>query len=158
MNGWYGVVVARPSGEILVGNHRYLAGVEEGLSTFPVQWVDFEDQNSHSITIADKRVADLATWDDRSLSEMLSDLPDLEGTGFSDTDLQILVASLEPPGVSTPPYSEARVRTDEVRVTIGPVEFLIGPDTFRAWYDGVTATVGEDLDGVIAEVRGRLGL
>ena len=39
-NGFYGVcVVQRSSSHILIGNHRYLAAVEEGLTEVPVIWV-----------------------------------------------------------------------------------------------------------------------
>ena len=46
------------------------------------------------IVAADNRTADLGGYDERLLAELLGDLPDLAGTGYTEDDLHRLVSDL----------------------------------------------------------------
>jgi hypothetical protein len=99
-NGFYGAcVVQRSTGRILVGNHRYLAAVEEGLVEVPVVWVDKSDDEARRLLLVDNRTTDLAVYDDQALVELLSnyadDNGDLVGTGWDYAELEALIKIVE---------------------------------------------------------------
>jgi len=99
-NGFYGAcVVQRSTGRILVGNHRYLAAVEEGLAEVPVVWVDKSDDEARRLLLVDNRSTDLSDYDEDLLAVLLSaveqDTQGLRGTGYSDDDLIGLLAHLD---------------------------------------------------------------
>lgn len=122
-NGFYGCVVAQKStGHILRGNHTFMASREAGLESIPTIWVDCNDKQALKILVADNRASDLATYDNTSLAELLADLSNtigLEGTGFTDQDLQDLISDLTNDAVATKTVDdvpEAEIsRADELR-------------------------------------------
>jgi hypothetical protein len=99
-NGFYGAcVVQRSTGRILVGNHRYLAAVEEGLTEVPVVWVDKSDDEARRLLLVDNRSTDLSAYDDNLLSILLTAVADddtgLVGSGYTDDDMAVLLSTLE---------------------------------------------------------------
>ncbi len=97
-NGWYGAVVAqRRTGHILAGNHRHRAAVQRGATELPALLVDCDDATALRILLADNRTSDRAAYDDAGLAELLRDAlaaGGLAGTGYSEADLQQLLAEL----------------------------------------------------------------
>lgn len=92
-NGFYGtIVVQRSTGYIIKGNHTYRAAVAAGLEEVPVTYVDIDDDRAVRIMIADNRIAEFGERDEEVLAELLKGLDDLTGTGYDDTDLQLLLA------------------------------------------------------------------
>lgn len=78
-NGWHGVlVVQRSTGYILVGNHRYRAGLQIGMDTFPVHYVDVDDAQALRILLADNRASDVATYDDEKLLRLVLQVGDAD--------------------------------------------------------------------------------
>lgn len=103
--GFYGAVIAqRSSGFVVAGNHRVRAAIAAGLEEIPVTWIDVDDETALRILLADNRSSDLATYEDGTLAELLSELAltesALAGTLYDPEDLDRLVAALAPP---TPP-------------------------------------------------------
>ena len=98
-NGFYGVcVVQRSSGHILVGNHRYIAAVEEGLGEVPVMWLDVDDEEARRLLIADNRTSDLGAYNDALLISLLTEQSDqggLDGTAWKPGDVDKLLAALD---------------------------------------------------------------
>jgi len=99
INGFYGVcVVQRSTGHILVGNHRYLAAVEEGLTEVPVMWLDVDDDEARRLLIADNRTSDLGAYNDAILIALLTqqnDLGGLDGTAWHKDDVDKFIAALD---------------------------------------------------------------
>lgn len=89
-NGFYGsLVVQRSTGYILVGNHRWLAAREDGLTEIPVLFVDVDADQARRIMVADNRTSELGEFDAEKLTALLASFDgDLEGTGYSVDDLQ----------------------------------------------------------------------
>jgi hypothetical protein len=90
-NGFYGsLVVQRATNMILVGNHRYRAAIEEGLTEMPVIWVDVDDAEARRLLLVDNRTTDLASYDDARLKVLLDLVKEsdagLSGTGYDDID------------------------------------------------------------------------
>jgi ParB-like chromosome segregation protein Spo0J len=101
VNGQYRPIVVnrgthtgRPS-EVLAGNHTLIAARDLGWEHIAVVWVDKDDDGAARVVAADNRTADLGSYDERLLAELLTDLPDLDGTGYDPGDLDALVALLE---------------------------------------------------------------
>lgn len=96
-NGLYRpVIVQESTGHILAGNHTYLAAVQHGEEEIPVVYLDVNTEQARRIMLADNRHADLGDYDDEMLAAVLNSLPDLEGTGYTDEDLQALLDAQEP--------------------------------------------------------------
>lgn len=78
-NGWHGVlVVQRSTGNIIVGNHRYRAGLDVGMDTFPVHYVDVNDEQAMRILLADNRASDVATYDEPLLLRLVAQVGDAD--------------------------------------------------------------------------------
>ena len=60
-SGFWGVIVAQLSSRrILVGEHRWRAAQEAGLTEVPVQFVDVDDTRARILLLADNKYAELA--------------------------------------------------------------------------------------------------
>jgi hypothetical protein len=95
--------------EILAGNHTFQAAVELGWETIDVTFVDVDEETAGKIVAIDNRSSDLGEYDNEKLLELLSSIPDLDGSGYEQTDLDDLRALLEEsvaPTVSS--YSEVK--------------------------------------------------
>lgn len=95
VNGQYRpIVVRKATNEILAGNHTWKAAVELGWPTVKVTYVDVDDEGARRIVLVDNRSNDLATYDDQALTVLLSALDGFAGTGYDQSDLDTLLASL----------------------------------------------------------------
>lgn len=91
--------------EVLAGNHtvkafRDLTEAEPDDDRWQQVhcWVvDVDDDRAARIVAVDNRTSDLGSFDDQVLADLLSSLPDLEGTGYSGDDLDILNDILDGP-------------------------------------------------------------
>lgn len=92
INGQYRPVVARLDGEILAGNHTWLAARQLGWSHIAALRIDVDDEQAARIMLADNRTAELGSYDDEALIDLLRSLDELVGTGFEDADLAALLA------------------------------------------------------------------
>lgn len=94
-NGQYRpIVVQKSSGQILAGNHTYLAAKGLDWKSIEVAYVDVDDERAARIVLVDNRTADLGDYDETVLTNLLTDLPDLDGTGYTTDDLDELLADL----------------------------------------------------------------
>lgn len=146
-NGQYRPVVAnRRTGEVLAGNHTLAAARSLEWPGLAVTWVDVDEAEAARIVLADNRLSDLGTYDDQVLADLLSDLDDLTGTGYSADDLDSLLASVtELPTIADPdaaPDAPAvpRTRLGDVWL-LGPHRVVCGDSTDAAAYD---ALLGEE--------------
>jgi len=100
VNGQYKPVVVnrgthtgRPN-EVLAGNHTLKAARDLGWDTIAAVTIDVDDDQAARIVAADNRTSDLGSYDDRLLLELLTDLPNLDGTGYDPGDIDALEAIL----------------------------------------------------------------
>lgn len=164
-NGWFGKLLVqvrceRQGGQprIVAGNHRLLAGLDLGMDHFPVMWIDVDDHLGDKILLADNRYAELAQWDDFDLVTMLKGLDgDFDGTGFTDVDLEVLLASLNAKP-DDEQESTGRLSSDQMKCQIGTVSFTISRDEWAKFEVLLTQEVGTRHEDLVAEMRGRLGL
>ena len=106
-------IVVDPTGVVIAGNGTLEAArsrlrargctVEAarslGWESIVVVESDLSGAERTAYAIADNRTAELASWDEESLSAMLQSMDDdlRHVTGFSDDDIASLLASVEPP-------------------------------------------------------------
>ncbi|MGI5526777.1 ParB/RepB/Spo0J family partition protein [Streptomyces syringium] len=86
----HGTLTGRPS-EILAGNHTAKAARALGWDEIAVTWLDVDEDTAAKIVIVDNRTSDLAGYDTELLADILSDLPDLKGTGYDQEQLDDLL-------------------------------------------------------------------
>ncbi|MFI6497162.1 ParB/RepB/Spo0J family partition protein [Nonomuraea typhae] len=92
-NGFYGTVLVQANRmRIIAGEHRWRGAKANGLEQVPALVIDVDDDTATRIMLADNRTAEFGGYDDQLLAELLSDLDDLDGTGWSDNDLNDLLA------------------------------------------------------------------
>jgi DNA modification methylase len=87
---------------VIAGHGRLLACRELGWTEVPTICLDrLSSAQARAFTIADNRLTEIATWDDRLLARQLRDLSllgldfDLEVTGFETGEIDLRIASLE---------------------------------------------------------------
>ena len=97
VNGQYRPIVVnlgRHTGrplEVLAGNHTLAAAKHLGWAKIAATTVDVDDMEAARIVAADNRTADLGGYDDAVLIGLLQELPDLDGTGYTEDDLDDLL-------------------------------------------------------------------
>lgn len=113
------IVVQKKTKKILAGNHTWQAAKALGWSKISVVFVDVNDEEAKRIVLADNRTTDLAGYDDKILAELLKSLDSPEGTGYSETDMQVLLdkadealSSLSEIGYDDDTYSEVMAQSD----------------------------------------------
>ena len=91
-------IVATKDDEVISGNHQLAAAKELGWNKIAVVFTDDDELTAKAFALADNRTADLGTYDDDLLAEMLSSVasdPDmLKATSFTNDDLYNISATL----------------------------------------------------------------
>jgi hypothetical protein len=85
-----GTQTGRPN-EILAGNHTFKAAKRLGWTDIAVTFLDVDDDAAAKIVIVDNRTSDLAGYDTALLADILTELPDLDGTGYDQDQLDQLL-------------------------------------------------------------------
>lgn len=87
------IVVRAKTFEVLAGNHTLAAAKQLGWSEIAATFVECTDDEAARIVLVDNRAADLGTYDDEVLAELLASLgDDTGGTGFDADDVDFLKA------------------------------------------------------------------
>lgn len=89
------ITVNKKTNEILAGNHTFEAAKKLGWTDISVAYVDVDEDTAARIVAIDNRAADLGTYDDEKLFDLLSELEDLAHTGYTADSFDDLLASLE---------------------------------------------------------------
>lgn len=137
------IVVRAGTNEILAGNHTAKAARELGWTEIAATFVDVTDDQAARIVLVDNRTNDLAGYDEDQLQALLSELPTLDGTGFTAEDLENFTDGAE---------ESAANSTLVERFGMAPFSVLdarSGPWQARkqAWKDlGIQSEIGRDDD------------
>lgn len=107
-NGQYRAIgVRKQTRHALFGNHTLQAALALGWTHIAAHELDVpDDHDADRILLVDNRSNDVATYDQVTLGDIVRELPDLEGTGFTAGDVEQLIAygqSLSDPPPSEPP-------------------------------------------------------
>lgn len=100
--GQYKPVVVNTGGKcpeladtILAGNHTVMAAQRLGWNTVDVHLVDLDADAAKRVVIVDNKANDEATYDVEELVNLLTELPDLEATGFDRDELDAMLEALD---------------------------------------------------------------
>ena len=93
--GQYKPIVANADGTILAGNHTVMAAQRLGWETIDVHRVDVDDETAKRIVLVDNASNDKSTYDVEELVNLLTDLPNLDATGFTRDEVDDLLETLE---------------------------------------------------------------
>ena len=113
------IVVRRETSEILAGNHTWKAAQRLGWQTIKVSYVDnVSDEAAAKIVLADNRNSDLASYDEKALSELLDSLNgDVTGTGFAPDAVDALLSQFKEAAPVVPDFkpeaADANPKLDE---------------------------------------------
>ena len=91
-----GTYTAREN-EVLAGNHTLKAARELGWTEIAVNLVDVDDDQARKINLVDNRTSDLGTYDKDLLAAEIAQLQSLHGSGYSQEDLDRLLADDDDP-------------------------------------------------------------
>jgi len=91
------IVARKATGEIIAGNHQFLAAKELGWSEIAVVWADIDEKSARAYAVADNRTGELAEWDVNALIASLQDLDSslFDAAGFTLDELDDLKAILD---------------------------------------------------------------
>ena len=88
------IVVQKSSGQVIVGNHLYLAAKTLGWEEVDAYVVDDDDQEALARAVADNATGDKATWNEAELAEVLGEIGAVPG--FDDDDIAKLMKKVTP--------------------------------------------------------------
>lgn len=171
-NGQYRSLVVREIENgplvVLAGNHTMQALAAEGHTEARCEVIRCDDHTARRVNLVDNRAAELGGWDDEALAELLTAMDgDLDGTGYTDTDLDALLSLHDEPASLTDPDAIPEAPADPISAAgdlwlLGPHRLLCGDSTnpahVRTVTDGATVTLihadppygmGKEADGVL---------
>ena len=122
------IVVNEPTLEILVGNHTWHAARALGWDSIAVTFVNVDEVEAAKIVAVDNRTSDLATYDDEILTQTLTSLASIEGTGFTPSDIDDLLHTAANGG-----KSRRAASTSKVPCVVGDWGWKSTRDEFSAW-------------------------
>jgi len=98
------IVADRATGEIIAGNHQFLAAQALGWTEMAVVFVDDDKETAIAYGVADNRIGQLGEWDIEELVYALDEigLDSIESVGFKETDVEDFRALLDVHQMSAP--------------------------------------------------------
>lgn len=93
--GQYKPIVVNVDGTILAGNHTVMAAQRLGWETIDVHRVDVDDETAKRIVLVDNKANDQSTYDVEELVNLLTELPNLDATGFTRDEVDDLLETLD---------------------------------------------------------------
>jgi len=96
------IIVQRSSKQVIAGNHTLQAARRLGWTQIAVLWTDDDEATAKAFALADNRTAELGTYDDDALAEMIADVLEadealLDDASYTMDDLEALLADTAAP-------------------------------------------------------------
>jgi ParB-like chromosome segregation protein Spo0J len=152
------IVVQLSTNLILAGNHTYKAAKQLGWKQIAVTYVDCDDAIAKRIMLADNRMTDLANYDENALLELLEALPDLQGTGFTQNDIdeldKIVQGMTKEDSDDKPKESKPKAQM----VIIGKYKFEVMQEVAEAWNEQLAYESDNSKPRAIGIIKERLKL
>lgn len=153
------IIVHRPTKHIICGSNTWKAAKALGWTEIGVIWIDCSEEQAVQIMVADNKARDNGHVDEDAALQLLQTLPDLEGTGYWQEDLQLPEANLE--SFDDEPAAGTGEEREEQPVIQKPYSFRIG--AARGWlsreaFDTWRPSLPKTNTKAVAEVLNRLML
>lgn len=153
------IIVREGTGEVIAGNHTFMAAKRLGWTEIAVVWVQDDDVTAKAFALADNRTSELGGYDDEMLAAMISDVMAedselLSAASYTAADLDALLAETLPSSdeseeLPVPESRKAPVKLADRFVGL-PVSVLNSREGWwqerkRAWTDlGIESELGRD--------------
>ena len=147
------IVIQNGTNFILAGNHTYKAAKKLGWKKIKVTYIEVDETTARRIVLADNRLTDLAGYNEPLLKSLLQALPELDGTGFTASEVETLdrlTSGEEKSSIASKPLPS------EPEVKIGAWKFIVESEAYKAWKEQLY-TEAPTKQKAIKEIKTRLG-
>jgi ParB-like chromosome segregation protein Spo0J len=147
------IVIQYGTNYILAGNHTYKAAKKLGWKKIKVTYIEVDEVVARRIVLADNRLTDLAGYNEPLLKSLLQALPELEGTGFTQSEVETLdrlTSGEEKSSIAS------KSLPSEPEVKIGAWKFIVDSEAYKAWKEQLY-TEAPTKQKAIKEIKTRLG-
>ncbi|ANH49250.1 ParB-like nuclease domain containing protein [Freshwater phage uvFW-CGR-AMD-COM-C203] len=147
------IVVQYGTNFILAGNHTYKAAKKLGWKKIKITYIEVDETTARRIVLADNRLTDLAGYNEPLLKSLLQALPELDGTGFTQSEVDILdrlTTGEDKSSIASKPLPS------EPEVKIGAWKFIVESEAYKAWKEQLY-TDAPTKQKAIKEIKTRLG-
>jgi hypothetical protein len=150
--GQYRPIVAhKPTRRVLAGHHVWQAAKDLGWETIAVTWVDGDEQFCKKVVLADNRTADLGSYQNAVLTDLLRSLPDLIATGY-DAIPRMLDKEL---AFTKPAPKEIKPRK---KVVCASFSYKVDHLAWEIWLDQIFEECGGQKAKIPRQIGSRLGI
>jgi len=149
------IVVQYGTNFILAGNHTYKAAKKLGWKKIKITYVDVNEETARKIVLADNRITDLATYNEPLLKSLLTALPELEGTGFTQAEVEILDRLMN--GKEKDNVGGSKSLPSDPEVKISAWKFTVESTVYKAWREQLYEEFPTK-QKALKEIKSRLGL
>jgi len=155
-HGQYRPIVVQASTKfVLAGNHTLKAAKKLGWKKIKAVLVDVDEDTAKKIVLADNRLTDLAGYNEPLLKSLLQALPELEGTGFTESEVEALDRLIS--GEQKDPVTSSTTLKDDPEVRIAAWKFTVEQDAYDAWKEQLYEEYGKTKSKANAGIKERLG-
>ena len=125
------IVVQYGTNFILAGNHTYKAAKKLGWKKIKITYIEVDEESARRIVLADNRLTDLATYNEPLLKSLLTTLPELEGTGFTQAEVETLDRLMN--GQDKDPVGGSKALPSDPEVKVSAWRFTVESTVYKAW-------------------------
>jgi ParB-like chromosome segregation protein Spo0J len=155
-HGQYRPIVVQASTKfVLAGNHTLKAAKKLGWKKIKAVLVEVDDDTAKKIVLADNRLTDLAGYNEPLLKSLLQALPELDGTGFTASEVETLDRLIS--GDQKEPLGTSGNLKDDPEVKIAAWKFSIEQEAYDAWKEQLYDEFGKTKSKANAGIKERLG-
>ncbi len=155
-HGQYRPIVVQASTKfVLAGNHTLKAAKKLGWKKIKAVLVEVDDDTAKKIVLADNRLTDLAGYNEPLLKSLLQALPELDGTGFTASEVETLDRLIS--GDQKEPLGTSGNLKDDPEVKIAAWKFSIEQEVYDAWKEQLYDEFGKTKSKANAGIKERLG-
>jgi len=148
------IVVQASTKHVLAGNHTLKAAKKLGWKKIKAVLVDVDDDTAKKIVLADNRLTDLAGYNEPLLKSLLQALPELDGTGFTQSEVETLDRLIS--GEQKESIGGSTLK-DDPEVKIAAWKFSIEQEAYDAWKEQLYDEFGKTKSKANAGIKQRLG-
>lgn len=149
------IVVQSSTNFVLAGNHTLKAAKKLGWKKIKITRVDVSEEQARKIVLADNRISDLAGYNEPLLKSLLNALPELDGTGFTASEVETLDRLLS--GDQKEPLGTSRTMALDPEIKIAAWRFTIDSQAYEAWSEQLFEEFGKTKSKAIKGIKERLG-
>ena len=154
-HGQYRPIVVQASTKfVLAGNHTLKAAKKLGWKKIKAVLVDVDDDTAKKIVLADNRLTDLAGYNEPLLKSLLEALPELDGTGFTQSEVETLdrlISGDQKESVG------GNTLKDDPEVKMAAWKFTVEQEAYDAWKEQLYDEFGKTKSKANAGIKERLG-